>query len=96
MQGNAKRVGNPGKSPDYAVYPGLRKWMLDNHLCTADIHRIMYPGKRGWHRTRDRLSGDTKLCVPDINRIIQVSGKSYEYLFMMSEQEVEEKDKDEV
>lgn len=82
----------PCKRLDYVVYPGLRKWMQDNHMRTADIHRILSPGKRGWQRTKERLSGQTRLCIPDINRLIRATGKTYEYLFMMSEQEVKEAD----
>lgn len=92
MQGSERRVGAPGKPPGYVVYPGLRKWMRDNRMCIADIHRILCPEKKGQHRTKERLSGQIKLCIPEINRLIRATGKTYEYLFVMSEQEVREAD----
>ncbi len=92
MQDRERRVGAPGKPPGYVVYPGLRKWMRDNNMCTADMHRILCLEKKGWHRTKERLSGQTKLCIPEINQLIRATGKTYEYLFLMSEQEVREAD----
>ncbi len=82
------------KDLSFIIYPGVRRWMQDERRSVISVHRLISRGESGnAQTTKAKLMGTCKLNINDINAIIRESGKSYEYLFLMSEGEIEEADR---
>lgn len=81
---NYKKSQFRGISQKQCVHDGLREWMNENKCSVNELLRRAYgfnPGgtqKQGWFA---KLRGETHLKKPDIDRLIDVTGMSYEELF---------------
>lgn len=82
------------KSQDYAfraitpvrcIYCGLRKWMNENKISVAELCRRMgYKGITNNHeRISRKISGKTEIRKSEIDKIIRITGLTYEYLFLI-------------
>lgn len=65
------------------IYPNLRKWMNDNKISKAELCRRMYGTSHPQCQDRLRvyLKGLTNPTKLNIDRLIKVTGLTYEELF---------------
>lgn len=65
------------------VYPGLRKWINDNKISTSELVRLMGMTAYGQNcaNLRNRLNGETELKKSDIDKLIEITGMTYDKLF---------------
>ena len=70
--------------PEWCVYEGLRNWMNENCVSRTEMFRRMY----GHDLTnsiadalRRRMTGASRWRMDEINRVIDVTGLTYEELF---------------
>lgn len=75
------------------VYTGLKKYINENLGSYTAVNKIISNYSTNTIRTKNKLLGKTKLSLENIIKLINYSGRSFEYLFLMSEEEVEEFDK---
>ena len=70
---------------EQVVFDGLRKWMNENKVSIRELFRRIN-GKNvvgvSSECFRERLSGKTQFRMNEINKIVSVTGLSYEALFM--------------
>lgn len=66
-----------------SIYRGLNEWMLQNDITCATLTSMMgYASNASQQNVvKRRIMGVTELRMRDINRLIELSGKTYEYLF---------------
>lgn len=66
-----------------SIYRGLNEWMMQNNITYATLTAMMgySPSTSAQMQVRNRIMGDTELRMRDINKLIELSGKTYEYLF---------------
>lgn len=66
-----------------SIYRGLNEWMLQNDITCATLTSMMgYASNASQQNVvKRRIMGATELRMRDINRLIELSGKTYEYLF---------------
>ena len=73
-----------GWTEERCVYPGIRKWLNDNKISCSELGRILY-GHNLDGCCRETLAGTLKgKFTPKfamINKLIDVSGMTYEQLF---------------
>ena len=62
-------------------YPGLRKWMLENHVCVRDLERMCGKNKRFYKSLIDKANPSKKT----IDAILAVTGLTYEECFKEEE-----------
>lgn len=65
-------------------YPGLRKWMLENHVCVSDLEKMCGKGKR-FHAFLVDKSNPTKKTI---DAILDATGLTYEECFKEEENKV--------
>ena len=70
------------------IFDGLRKWMDDNCVSSAELYRRMH-GKNCIGTSANafygKLRGKNEFWMREINGIIRVTGLSYEELFLKEE-----------
>ena len=77
-----------GVVKEQVVFDGLRKWMNDNKVSVRELFRQLNgknPGGVSSGCFSDRLTGKTQFRMNEINKIISVTGLTYEQLFMAKE-----------
>ena len=85
---HAHYVGKPGRKPreKSVLYPMLMEWLAMNNLSIHQFSDMLNDGndKRGCYQRLLRvINGKTDyVLIKEINKIIQVTGLSYEELFM--------------
>lgn len=72
------------------IYPGLRKWINENHKTITWLMKEL--GYSSFRVVKQKLIGTKIFTIKDIVKIIEISQKPFEYLFMYTELEVEEYD----
>lgn len=69
--------------PSMCIYPGLRNWMNANKVSMAELVRrcgyVPYSGNRS--NFRDYLNGRHDLRKPTIDKILEITGMTYEQAF---------------
>jgi hypothetical protein len=77
------------------IYPGLKKYLVGNFDSIGSINIFFYPSGKATNTLplRNKLNGKSNFTLCDIKKIIERSGKTFEYLFLMTEEEVEEYDR---
>lgn len=72
-------------TPAGCVYPALRDWMNSNYVSRSELYRRMHDGSacigRAPYVIRERLSGRTLWRMDEINRLLDITGMTYEELF---------------
>lgn len=72
-------------TPAGCVYPALRDWMNSNYASRSELYRRMHDGSacigRAPYVIRERLSGRTLWRMDEINRLLDITGMTYEELF---------------
>ena len=65
------------------VYAGLRKWLNDNKVSTAELTRRLYGNTHGenYERTRLRLCGSKELNKTYIDKLLKITGLTYDEAF---------------
>ena len=65
------------------VYPVLRQWLNDNKISTRELLNRMglTSCPKNYDSIGDKLRGDTELKKSDIDKLIQITGITYEKLF---------------
>ena len=67
------------------VYPALREWMNNNLVSRAELYRMMHDGHpcigRAPYVINERLSGKTLWRIDEIDRLLDITGMTYEELF---------------
>ena len=67
------------------VYPVLREWMNSNYVSRAELYRRMHEGApcigRAPYVLGERLAGKTLWRKDEIDRLLGVTGMTYEELF---------------
>lgn len=73
-----------GLKKDECIYEGLRLWMTRNHVSRNELMRKMglCPCTGNSTRIRELLSGKTELKKHHIDKLIGITGMSYEALFV--------------
>ena len=70
--------------PERCVYEGLRTWMNENHVTNKELCRRMY-GQNLTTNTlnaiRRRMVGRSRWQLDEVNRILDITGLTYEQLF---------------
>ena len=83
--GKTKNVKNWFKeiTPEMCIYPNLRNWMNDNRITRAELcRRIWGYTQTNLHmRVSAYLTGETAPHKNTIDKLIEVTGLSYEELF---------------
>ena len=71
--------------PKSCVYPGLRNWMNRNHVSRAELYRRMHDGSpcigKAPYIIRDRMTGKSPWRMDEIERLLDITGMTYERLF---------------
>jgi hypothetical protein len=71
--------------PDGCVYPVLRNWMNENRVSRQELYRRMHDGEpcigKAPYVIRDRLTGRSLWRMDEIDRLLDVTGMTYEELF---------------
>jgi hypothetical protein len=64
-------------------YIGLRNWMKENNVSLMGLTRLLYDNTEAenWSRTRNRIYGRTDMGKRFIDKLITITGLSYEVLF---------------
>lgn len=67
----------------YCIYPGLRNWMNDNKISTGELLRRMdmVVHTKNYQTINGRLSGKSELKKSEIDKLIEITGMTYEELF---------------
>ena len=72
-------------TPTVCVYPGLRDWMNSNYVSRSELYRRMHDNSpcigRAPYVIRERLSGKTFWRMDEIDRLLDITGMTYEELF---------------
>ena len=65
------------------VYPVLRQWLNDNKISIRELLNRMglTSSPENYDSIGDKLRGDTELKKSDIDKLIQITGITYEKLF---------------
>ena len=65
------------------IYRGLREWMNGTETGFAELGKRVYGGKAADKKTAlyRKLNGGVELKLHEINRLIDITGRSYEELF---------------
>lgn len=84
--GNKKRR-SAVVTPEKCIYIGLRKWMNKNDVSVTEMTRKMYGNSTpvNYHHVREMLAGKLNMRKLDIDKIIKITGLTYEELFEESE-----------
>lgn len=74
-----------GITSDRCVYYGLRKWMNENKVSVAELCRRMgYKANSNNYAFISRsIGGKSEMRKRDIDKIIRITGLTYEYLFLI-------------
>lgn len=79
------------------VYPGLKKIINKEFSSLHAFTLFVYKDGSKEHpctgMARKKLNGISSFTIPEITRLIELSGKPFEYLFLMTTEEVEEYDR---
>ena len=67
------------------VYPGLLAWMNDNKVSKRALMGSMGMQPGGFAHIKNYLNGNKRLTMPLINKLIAVTGLTYEQLFLAKE-----------
>lgn len=70
--------------PENCIYPALREWMNENYVSRAELYRRMHGVPcigRAPYVLRDRLTGVSMWRMDEINRLLDITGMTYEQLF---------------
>lgn len=80
-----------------SVYPGLKKFVSKEFRNLKEFSFFIYKNYTGDTPStgcaRKKLDGVSSFSIPEIISLIERSGKPFEYLFLMTEEEVEEYDR---
>ena len=72
-------------SPSVCVYPALRTRMNENCVSRAELYRLMHDGSpcigKAPYVITDRLRGKSLWRLDEINRLLDITGMTYEQLF---------------
>ena len=65
------------------IYSNLRKWLNDNKVCINELTRRVYGNTYAGNvvRTKHRLIGKVELTKTYIDKLIEITGLTYEELF---------------
>ena len=80
-------AGNPKRfrkiTPLQCIYKGIRKFMNDNKISLNEMTRRVYgnttPGN--YQHTRKRLNGDIEISKTHIDKLLSITGLTYEAAF---------------
>lgn len=66
-----------------SVYPGLNKWMTENRITYVYLSQLMGYALHSGNQTKVRklCLGKAEFHKKHIDKLIKLTGKSYEYLF---------------
>ena len=69
--------------PTNCVYKGIRKWMNDNKISIAELTRKLYENYSpvNFARVCNRLNGSTDISKKHIDKILSITGLTYEVAF---------------
>lgn len=69
------------------VYPALRGWINDNKISTRELLRLMGMTSYGQNHAnlRYRLNGKGEFTKSDIDKLLEITGMTYEELFREEE-----------
>ena len=73
------------------IYKGIRKYMNDNMISMTEMTRRLYDGvysPLNFRRTRDRLNGNMQITKQYIDKILALTGLTYEVAFELENAEV--------
>ena len=72
-------------NPKSCVYPVLREWMNSNYVSRAELYRRMHDGHPcvgcAPKLLNERLTGKTMWRIDEIDRLLDITGMTYEELF---------------
>ena len=65
------------------IYKGVRKYMNDNKISMAELVRKLYGNyvPRNFYSVRNKLSGVTDITKKHIDKILEITGLTYEEAF---------------
>lgn len=73
-------------TPEGCVYPALRNWMNNNFVSRNELYRRMHNGEpcigKAPYVIADRLRGKSLWRMDEINRLLEITGMTYEQLFL--------------
>ena len=71
--------------PDGCVYPVLRDWMNEHRVSRQELYRLMNNGEpcigKAPHIIANRLRGESGWKMDEINKLLDITGMTYEELF---------------
>ena len=73
-----------GVTDEQCVYPTIRKWMNDNKISRNEVTRMIYGNilPNNYRRTMCRLAGRTEIGKDFIDKILELTGFTYEEAFV--------------
>lgn len=86
-------IGEHGRRNIECIYPGLKKYLNNSFKGISDFSGFLTSNKTN-SRTKNKLLGISKFNINDITKLVKESGKTFEYLFLMTEEQVEEFDRE--
>ena len=65
------------------VYVGVRKWLIDNKISITELTRRLYGNSSSdnFHSVNNRLNGSAELTKTYIDKILKITGLTYEEAF---------------
>lgn len=78
---------NNKSAPEKVIYKGLRKFLIDEGLVLYELQDLIYPEKEKKYKTQisptfsRKLKGESEFTISDIERILKVTGMTYEECF---------------
>ena len=79
------------------IYPGLRKW-INEAFKNKKEYEMLFGGSECANSNRikmmKKLKGEVNYNLREIMQHIEESGKTFEYLFLMTQEQVEQDDKE--
>ena len=81
--GGQRRVRFRYHTANKVVYSGLRKWMNENKVSVNELTRRLYGNSdpESVRRTRDKLWGKHEFTKTYIDKILKITGQTYEEIF---------------
>lgn len=64
-------------------YPKLKEWFIDNKCTATEIADNIFDGC--YNVAKNKLNGNTNLVLPEIIKIIEYTGETFENLFINKE-----------
>lgn len=86
LAGNQKP--RPRGVDEKIIYPNLAKWITENRIAKYELsHMIGLAKNMNTAQINKRLYGESEFSMTEIKKLLEITGKTFEYLFAEKENE---------